>query len=131
MIACMAITSTVALNNEPVLMCANRYGDLLLFFTSSMFGTISMYMLARLIDYNKALQYVGRNTIPILLIHFFVLMLTHVLLHKIMPEIDNYRFPIYILHFAIAISACCGFSWIVNSYCPWMLKLRFNKYDKK
>ena len=118
----MAITITTAYNNDSILMYDNRYGNVPLFLLSSTSGAVSIYMLARFIISNHFIEFVGRNTIPILQMHFYVLMITHVLLHKVMPTVDNMAFPTYLLHFAIAVVACCIYSEMVNKFCPWLLK---------
>lgn len=118
----MAITITTAYNNYSILMYDNRYGNVLLFLLSSISGAVSVYMLAKCIAANRLVEFIGRNTIPILQMHFFVLMITHVLLHKVTPTVDNMVFPIYLLHFTIAVVACCIYSNLVNKFCPWLLK---------
>lgn len=118
----MAITFGISANNDAILMYDNRYGILPLFIVASLTGTISVYQLAKAIDTNNILEFIGRNTLPILQIHFFVLMATHVALHKVLPEVDNYSFPYYLLHFAVAVLVCCGYSWVISKYCPWLLR---------
>ena len=117
------VTIAVSWNNEPILMYCNQYGNILLFLLSSISGTFSVYMLSRYIVSNKFVEFVGRNTIPILQMHFFVLMVTHVLWHKVIPTADNMAFPTYVLHFVVAVAACCIYSKVINRYCPWLVKL--------
>ena len=118
----LSITIGVSLSNDSVLMYDNRYGKLPLFFLSSLTGCASVYMMSRAIKTNKFIEFVGCNTLPFLLFHFFVLMISHVLFHKVMPTVDNMAFPTYLLHFFIAVVACCVYSEIVKKICPWLIK---------
>lgn len=120
----MAITIVFCLNNDSILMYDNRYGCILSFFLSSLCGTASIYLLSRYIATNDFIEFVGRNTIPILQMHFFVLMMTHVLWHKVVPHADNMEFPTYLLHFMIAVVACSLYSKAINKFCPWLLRFK-------
>lgn len=125
----MAITIVTCLNNDSILMYDNRYGCILLFLLSSLCGTVSIYLLSRYIATNDFIESVGRNTIPILQMHFIVLMMTHVLWHKIVPTADNMTFPTYLLHFIIAIILCSLYSNIINKYFPWKLRWNYKKQN--
>ena len=118
----MAVTIGISRSNDAILMYDNRYGKLPMFILTSLVGTTSIYLLAKAIQSNKFIEFVGRNTLPILQMHFFVLMTTHVALHKVLPEIENYSFPFYLLHFAIAVLSCCCYSWMISKYFPWLLR---------
>ena len=126
LIILVAITFGISANNDAILMYDNQYGKLPLFVLASLAGTTSVYQLAKAIDTNKILEFIGRNTLLILQIHFFVLMTTHVALHKVLPEVDNYLFPYYILHFIAAVLLCCGYTWVISKYCPWLLRWKIN-----
>ena len=123
----MAITIVTCLNNDSILMYANRYGCILLFLLSSLCGSASIYLLSRYIATNDFIEFVGRNTIPILQMHFFVLMITHVLWHKVAPHANNMEFPTYLLHFMIAVVACSLYAKAINKYFPWMLRWNYKK----
>lgn len=123
----MAITIVTCLNNDSILMYANRYGCILLFLLSSLCGSASIYLLSRYIATNDFIEFVGRNTIPILQMHFFVLMITHVLWHKVAPHANNMEFPTYLLHFMIAVVACSLYAKAINKFFPWMLRWNYKK----
>lgn len=123
----MAITIVTCLNNDSILMYANRYGCILLFLLSSLCGSASIYLQSRYIATNDFIEFVGRNTIPILQMHFFVLMITHVLWHKVAPHANNMEFPTYLLHFMIAVVACSLYAKAINKYFPWMLRWNYKK----
>lgn len=67
------------------------------------------------------------TNIPILQMHFFVLMITHVLWHKVAPHANNMEFPTYLLHFMIAVVACSLYAKAINKYFPWMLRWNYKK----
>lgn len=123
----MAITIVTCLNNDSILMYANRYGCILLFLLSSLCGSALIYLLSIYIATNDFIEFVGRNTIPILQMHFFVLMITHVLWHKVAPHANNMEFPTYLLHFMIAVVACSLYAKAINKYFPWMLRWNYKK----
>lgn len=100
----------------------NVYGNAVLFVCSSIFGAFGFYCMARVVDANKVLEYIGRNTLPILLFHFYVLMVLHVLMHKLFPEVNNFVFPYNALHFVVAVICCCALAWGMKRFLPWMLK---------
>lgn len=123
----MAITIVTCLNNDSILMYDNKYGCILLFLLASLCGTASIYLLSIHIATNDFIEFVGRNTIPILQMHFFVLMITHVLWHKVVPHADNMEFPTYLLHFMIAVVACSLYAKMINKNFPWMLRWNYKK----
>lgn len=74
------------------------------------------------------MEFIGRNTLSILLFHFFVLMTTHVIFHKIQPNANNYAFPHYLFHFITTTIVCMGLAWCVDRFCPWLLKFPKKMY---
>ena len=112
----------ISQTNSPVLMFKNNYGNSFLFIFSSLLGTIFLYELARLINHCRIIEYIGKNTLLVLQMHFIFIMVSHVLLHKLFPMINNYVFPFYLFHFIIATLACFAYIAIVNKWFRWLVK---------
>lgn len=118
----LLITLVISQTNTPVLMFKNNYGNSFLFIFSSLLGTFFLYELARLINHCRIIEYIGKNTLLVLQMHFIFIMVSHVLLHKLYPMINNYVFPFYLFHFIIATLACFAYIAIVNKWFRWLVK---------
>lgn len=108
--------------NESILMYGNQYGNAFYFLLTSLMGTLGILSISKLINSNNFFEQIGCNTLPILLLHFYVLMTSHVLFHKIMPMVNNYLFPVYLLHFSIAAVACLFIAKVIKRWFPWLIK---------
>lgn len=122
----LLITLFYSQENTPVLMFKNCYGNVIQFFATAISGTMMMYFLSRWINSCRLIEFFGKHTLLILQMHFMFLMMSHVVLHKFMSSVNNYQFPVYILHFLIAMVACTIYIIVVNMWFKWLVKYPFS-----
>lgn len=96
-ILCMVIITSF---NDEVLMYENRYGNLILFFVSSLTGIYLSCYVGMKAEKNNILIWIGKNSILIYVLHFKMTNVIHFFVEKcLFFKGDLYRFPYYVLVF--------------------------------
>ncbi len=111
--------------NAPVLMEKASFGKPFLFFLSSNSGVLLLFSLSKKLKHLQILQYVGRNTLIILFFHFYFLWISRFLFANMIGVDNNYQFPIYLIHFVIALSGSLMVVYLQNKFYPGILKYPF------
>ena len=111
--------------NEPVLLYKIQIGNIGLFYFNAIIGIVSLVALSIFIFKNQLLEYVGRNTLPILFSHFYLLRFFYMMANLIFPSMkrEHGEFvwsesPYWIITFIIVMMLSCLFSVVVNKYFP-------------
>lgn len=91
--------------NTSVTMYLNDYGNILLFFICAFSGIIVICKIAKGLEDNKLIIWIGQNTIYFYVLHFAFIKGLHFIGKSIFPELtsSNYSYPIYWIYFWICI----------------------------
>ena len=117
--------------NGTVVMQISLYGNFFLFLIAAIIGISVVFAISYAIQDNRLLEYVGETSLLILFYHFFVLHALHVIAHYFVPTMDNFAFPIYLIHFVLAVIVSVILAWLTNRYIPFIWKWPFIKEKRK
>lgn len=110
-------TTIIAQFNIPVLLLLFQYGNIGLFVATGILGSLALWCVANYINQNTFLEFVGRNSIAYLFIHFYIRIFLLFLVD------DKYNDDvIIILLFMANILLSTLFCLIINKYTPWVTK---------
>ena len=118
----LIVVGLSAFQNTPILMGKNEYGNIMLFLLGSVLACCAFSLLSFLIYSCSFLEYIGKNSILFLFIHFYILDASHMLYNMFFQKGLNNSFPYYFLHFIIALVGAYIFAWLSNRYLPWLKK---------
>lgn len=116
----LVLLGHLAFINTPVLMATNDYGRIELFISTGLLASLAFLVISTLIKNNATLEYIGRNSILFLFVHFYCLDVSHMIYNVMFGSGMNNTFPIYFIHFAVALSLSFAFAYMVNRYAPWL-----------
>lgn len=104
--------------NTPVTMYVNTYGNLLLFFITAVCGIVMICNLAKGLQNNKFLSWIGKNSVIIYVLHFKVIDILHILGKKLLPKFDKlkYSYPVYWYYFVGCILVLLPSVYICNRW---------------
>ena len=96
----------------------NKYGNLFLFFITSICGIIMICNFAKGLQENKFLVWIGQNSIIIYVLHFKLINLLHFIGKKIFPQLAeiNYSYPANWHYFIICILILIPVVYICNRW---------------
>ena len=91
--------------NTPVTMYLNDYGNMLFFFIGAFSGIIVICKIAKGLEGNKLIIWIGQNTIYFYVLHFAFIKGLHFIGKSIFPTLtfSNYSYPIYWIYYMICI----------------------------
>lgn len=113
------ITAMLAQKNSPVLMYCFSYGNIWIFFVTAITGCVSLYCISKFIEKNNILEYIGRNSISYLFVHFHV----RIILLFFVANSYNGNTVWAIALFVVTVIMSTLFVVFVNQYAPWMTKI--------
>lgn len=130
--------------NIPVYMYKFEIGDVFIFTVNAVLGIVAFVMLASFANSNCILEWVGRNTLPILFSHFalqrFFYLIANILFPSMKEEYGEYvwsTIPFWFATFVFLVLASSLFAFIMNKYFPSFIGkcklkefLKFNIYKK-
>lgn len=127
----LASIPSVLFNGKVDLM--NReFGNILLFFFSSVTGSLIVFFITPK-GKNRVLSFLGQNSLIIYLVQSITLSFTTVIYnHFVASQIDCYNSQLLyaligIIDMATAVLLCCPIVWLVNKYCPWVIGKQIKK----
>lgn len=91
--------------NTPIAMYLNDYGNLLFFFLGAFSGILFICMLAKSIEENGFVCWIGQNSIIIYVLHFTMIKGVHLIGKTLFPELTeiNYLYPANWHYFLITV----------------------------
>lgn len=103
-------------------------GNIIMFVINCFIGIGMMVCLAVSIQKNKILEYIGRNTLPIMFVHFYMQHIYYFLINKLIPslkiELGEYAwsmFPYCLTTFMFVTIASILWTLFVNRYIPSLI----------
>lgn len=137
--ALLLVAISVLFGKNITVSCVDyRYGNYLIFLTTSILGSVSILLISKSINKSKILEYVGKNTISILLFHKLFVLLFQSQIPLTSSLISNSNILIVsvtsvgITVVSIIISLAIG--WVIEKYFPFMygnFKMNWRKNEKK
>lgn len=111
--------------NVPVYMYKFEIGDVFIFSINAVLGIVAFVMLALFVNSNRILEWIGRNTLPILFSHFalqrFFYLIANILFPSMKKEYGEYVWsttPFWIATFVFLILTSSLFAYITNRFFP-------------
>lgn len=108
----------IGLYNGRIRYSVNVYNNMLLFFIGSISSIISYISISYLINKNKLLEYIGKNTLTILVVHKFPILFFQVVVPYTSKLLANNNIPISFIVALVSISLCLVFDLFVKKFCP-------------
>lgn len=104
--------------NKPVAMYMNNYGNLLLFFICACIGILLVCILSIVLKNNILLQFFGRNSIIVYIVHYKIILILHCLGNVIVPSLKGHNslYPMYWHYFLITIISMIPIIVICNKW---------------
>ncbi len=107
--------------NGRVAYSIDQYNNIILFYIASISGIIGYTCLAKLIDHNRVLEFIGQNTMAILVMH----KLPIVFFQTVVPVVKTYmaanNLIVGLSVDAFTIAACLTAAVIIKKLMPWAL----------
>ena len=120
----IAITAVLACLSPKVDYASDSFPNIVAFLTTSALGSLGMCLISKGIEKSVVLEYIGKSSLAILVMHKFpVLLFQTVLPTKQVLTQYNSLLGIAgaVLVTTIAIGLCIVAQWVINRVCPWLL----------
>lgn len=115
-IGIMLIVLVYAIPSTNVLMYKNEYGDAIVFTIKALLGIVAVLSISISVKHNKVIEYLGNNSLTILLIHFPIYKTLYYVGTKVF--VDNMLQLYSILCFMITAMVASGVSCVINQIIP-------------
>ena len=119
----LVTTSIIAQYNSPVLIYCFEYGIIYLFLTTALLGSFSIYGISRYITSNRILEFVGKNSISYLFIHFYIKEIFIFIVRDTYSEKAWFIVALYLTILLVSTLFCI----IINKYFPWVAKFPYQQ----
>lgn len=106
--------------NEPVGMYVNQYGSKVLFMTTAIVGIAAATDISLSLRDDTYLQWIGRNTIIVFVLHFTLVRVSEGITSRLLPEGTDIHGTGFIITFLLVVAACSAAIPVCNRYLPWM-----------
>lgn len=120
----LGIGAVLGLMNGEANYLGNYYGNIPVTYLAAFATCIGIFFLSMLIPDIKMLTYVGRNTLAILLMHKFPVLLFQIAVPFTAAWIDQQSILVSIVVTLTSIALCCAAEWIIRRICPMVIGKR-------
>lgn len=120
----MGIGAVLGLMNGEANYLGNYYGNVPVTYLAAFATCIGICFLSMLIPNRKLLTYVGRNTLAILLMHKFPVLLFQIAIPFTAAWIDQQNILVSIVVTLLSMALCCGAEWIICRICLMVIGKR-------
>ena len=126
---CIVCMLVIASNiNEPVLMYKNVYGNILLFFMTSLMGAYMVLRISQKLKNCHFLTYAGTNSIAFYVWNFIAVFVTAFTLNKFFPDLMSTSVEIFTsIRFSLSIGIIFLITEITVKYIPFIYGLKSKK----
>lgn len=120
-IALLIATSIIAQYNTPVLLYCCDYGKICLLLITALLGSFSLYGISKYINSSHIIEFIGRNSISYLFIHFYIKEIFIFIVRDTYSEKAWFIVALYVTMISVSTTFCI----IINKFFPWVTKVPY------
>ncbi len=118
LIVSLSLSVSFSLVNSKIDMYRSLYGNEILFILNGLTGTIFVMLLFKILKLNNFFSFLGRNTIPLLALHFRTITFVKAVLILIGITTFNFNEPLKLLLSIVQVLLILPIIYLVNRYAP-------------
>lgn len=126
-VALLILGGVLAFNNSLIAYLGNRYGNVLIFYFSSIITILGICFLSMAMPDMGFIKYIGRHTLGILLMHKFPILFFQTVFPWTKKYMADNNIGVALIVTIISITACLAAEWIIVKICPFAVGVRKKK----